>query len=275
MGDNEISEILFKQLFQIESSESEIERSRKFLSLSSNNGDLSSHVKGPRIEGTKSFSSRERDADCATLDEHEERVFENREPAQQLNPTFQPVVIGIINETGRTRLNRFPCRCWRVSTSCSRNKSSFVGGYLRHGERFAPWFTGQSWWTRSRTMSGDRTREREKDRGGEGTVEKRREEEVDAKTERGKRRSERERKETFFLVAAAEEENEGPPGTEGQGARRMSCCAHRGVDPRPLGRSYAVVSVPLSHGHVYIRVLTAFKLQLYIEKMSLRCFVFV
>lgn len=87
---------------------------------------------------------------------------------QQLNPTFQPVVIGIINETGRTRLNRFPCRCSRVSTSCSRNKSSFVGGYLRHGERFAPWFTGQSWWTRSRTMSGDRTREREKDRGGEG-----------------------------------------------------------------------------------------------------------
>lgn len=50
----------------------------------------------------------------------------------------------------------------RVSTS--RNKSSFVGGYLRHGERFAAWFTGQSWWMRSRTMSGDRTEERERER---------------------------------------------------------------------------------------------------------------
>lgn len=70
------------------------------------------------------------------------------------------------------------------------------------------------------------------------------------------------------MVAAAEEENEGPPGTGRQGAKRMSCCAHRGVDPRPLGRSYAVVSVPLSHGHVYIRVLTAFKLQSRNRKMS-------
>ena len=68
------------------------------------------------------------------------------------------------------------------------------------------------------------------------------------------------------MVAAAEEENEGVEGAGGQGARRMSCCAHRGVDPRPLGRSYAVVSVPLSHGHVYIRVLTAFKLHPCIEK---------
>lgn len=66
----------------------------------------------------------------------------------------------------------------RVSTS--RNKSSFVGGYLRHGERFAAWFTGQSWWTRSRTMSGDRTREREKKninqeggKNGEGKQQKR------------------------------------------------------------------------------------------------------
>ena len=42
-------------------------------------------------------------------------------------------------------------------------------------------------------------------------------------------------------------------------ARRMSCCAHRGVDPRPLGRSYAVVSVPLSHGHVYVVASTASK----------------
>lgn len=50
----------------------------------------------------------------------------------------------------------------RVSTS--RNKSSFVGGYLRHGERFAAWFTGQSWWMRSRTMSGDRTEERKSER---------------------------------------------------------------------------------------------------------------
>lgn len=110
---------------------------------------------------------------------------------------------------------------------------------------------------------------REKETGGEGRVEKktrgrswrrRRGEEA-----RGR---EREREGTFFLVAAAEEENEGPPGTERQGARRMSCCAHRGVDPRPLGRSYAVVSVPLSHGRVYIRVLTAFKLQSYIEKWA-------
>lgn len=39
----------------------------------------------------------------------------------------------------------------------------------------------------------------------------------------------------------------------------MSCCAHRGVDPRPLGRSCAVVSVPLSHGHVYVVASTASK----------------
>lgn len=39
----------------------------------------------------------------------------------------------------------------------------------------------------------------------------------------------------------------------------MSCCAHRGVDPRPLGRSYTVVSVPLSHGHVYVVAPTASK----------------
>lgn len=105
----------------------------------------------------------------------------------------------------------------RVSTS--RNKSSFVGGYLRHGERFAAWFTGQSWWTHSRTMSGDRTRGKEKESMSEGGRE------TGGKTEKRqrarKRKRDRGREGTFFLVA--EEENEGPScvqGREGRGECR-------------------------------------------------------
>jgi len=49
----------------------------------------------------------------------------------------------------------------------------------------------------------------------------------------------------------------------------MSCCAHRGVDPRPLGRSYAVVSVPLSHGHVYVVASTASKPLSYVATLIL------
>lgn len=103
----------------------------------------------------------------------------------------------------------------RVSTS--RNKSSFVGGYLRHGERFAAWFTGQSWWMRSRTMSGDRTEERRRERKNKSKGGRKMEGERPGKTERrDNRRRERERKRegTFFLVAATKEESEGPPCTQ-------------------------------------------------------------
>jgi len=108
----------------------------------------------------------------------------------------------------------------RVSTS--RNKSSFVGGYLRHGERFAAWFTGQSWWTRGRAETG---RERERKRVSRKVGE--RPGKNGGERERDCRRRERERKRgregTFFLVAAAEEENEGPScvqGREGRGECR-------------------------------------------------------
>lgn len=120
---------------------------------------------------------------------------------------------------------------------------------------------------RARGRWAETGQERERDRRGRKSGKKDARKKLKAE-ERRRSEREREREGTFFLVAAAEEENEGPPGTERQGARRMSCCAHRGVDPRPLGRSYAVVSVPLSHGRVYIRVLTAFKLQSYIEKWA-------
>ena len=118
----------------------------------------------------------------------------------------------------------------RVSTS--RNKSSFVGGYLRHGERFAAWFTGQSWWMRSRTMSGDRTEERKKERERERERENKSEggrkiererpgknrEERQSEERKGKkeRKREKRREGTFFLVAATKEESEGPPCTQGR-----------------------------------------------------------
>lgn len=119
----------------------------------------------------------------------------------------------------------FPCPS---SREFPRNKSSFVGGYLRHGERFAAWFTGQSWWTRSRTMSGDRTREREKEyKSGEGEKNGRKTTEEKDLERKGKKESEREA--TFFLIAAAEEENEVPPCIQGRerGEENVVLCSSR------------------------------------------------
>lgn len=81
-------------------------------------------------------------------------------------PRFGAPVIGIINDNAASRrAQAIPMPVFAsFHEPALRNKSSFVGGYLRHGERFAPWFTGQSWWTRSRTMSGDRPGETERER---------------------------------------------------------------------------------------------------------------
>lgn len=116
-----------------------------------------------------------------------------------------------------------------VRVLASRNKSSFVGGYLRHGERFAAWFTGQSW-TRSRTMSGDRTGEREREKKNinrEGEKKWKENNRRERHWEKGKER-EREREATF-LIAAAEEENEVPPCIQGRerGEENVVLCSSR------------------------------------------------
>jgi len=120
----------------------------------------------------------------------------------------------------------------RVSTS--RNESSFVGGYLRHGERFAAWFTGQSWWTledderrqgkkeKEKEREGERERERERER-----LKKRRRETTGE--EEGKEETGRGREGTFFLVAGAEEEDEGLPCAPGRerGEENVVLCSSR------------------------------------------------